>query len=72
MGVRSKTITAIKKKYSARNRSVLFPKVKTFAGKTRELLDESILIRAIVKISQKYQKIESHERECKEKHLAPK
>ena len=41
---------AIKKKYSARTKSVLIPKVKIFTGETRELLDESILLKAIVKI----------------------
>ena len=41
---------AIKKKYSAKNKSVLIPKVKIYTGGTRELLDESILPKAIVKI----------------------
>ena len=50
VGVRSRAMIAIKKNYSARIKSVLIPKVKIYTGETRELLDESILIRAIVKI----------------------
>ena len=43
-------MTAIKKKYSAKIKSVLTPRVKTYNGETRELLHESILISATVKI----------------------
>ena len=46
----SKAIKAIRKKYSARIRSVLIPKVKIYTGETRDVLDESILIRATVEI----------------------
>ena len=42
-------MTAIEKKYSARIESVFIPKVKTYTGEIRELLDASIPIRAIVK-----------------------
>ena len=42
-------MTALQKKYSARIKSVLIPKVKIYTGETRELLDESILITATVK-----------------------
>ena len=48
--VRSKAMTAIRKKYSARIKSVLNLKVKNLARETQELLDESILIRATIEI----------------------
>ena len=47
--IRSRAIIAFKKKYSARIKSVLIPNAKIYTGETRELLDESILIRATVK-----------------------
>ena len=64
-------MTAIKQKYSARIKSVLIPKVKIYTGETQELLDESILIRAIVKIPRDIRRLKVTKGNIKKKHLAP-
>ena len=42
-------MTANKKNFSAKIKSVLIPIVKTYTGETREFLEDSILIRATIK-----------------------